>query len=139
MLSSFILCIMISGVARKEAMFKIISCCYFWVACSFQFGIPDHRMWLFGGTSCNHFKFDSLMSIWIFCICLTITYPFFFSSWKTFQLQDKAGLTLTCLDKCKDGGFEELFLTKIDYPANYDYCMRYSLFVWCLVLLFDVL
>ena len=54
---------------------------------------------------------------------------FFFSSRKTFQLQDEAGLTLSCLDKCKDGGFEELFLTKIDYPAKYDYCMRYNFFI----------
>lgn len=69
------------------------------------------------------------------CSCLTNMYlSFFFSpSQKTFQLQDEAVLTLSCIGKCKDGGFEELFMTKIDYPAKYDYCMRYSFFIWCLV------
>ncbi|WJZ86013.1 hypothetical protein VitviT2T_005516 [Vitis vinifera] len=43
------------------------------------------------------------------------------------ELQDEAVLTLSCIGKCKDGGFEELFMTKIDYPAKYDYCMRLNL------------
>lgn len=41
------------------------------------------------------------------------------------QLQDEAASTLQCMDKCRDGGFEETFLTKIDFPAKYDYCVRY--------------
>lgn len=30
------------------------------------------------------------------------------------------------MDKCKDGGFDEIFMTNIDYPAKYDYCIRYT-------------
>lgn len=45
---------------------------------------------------------------WIFCI----------------QLQDEAAMTLRCLEKCRDGGFEEVYMTKIDYAVKYDYCMR---------------
>ncbi|XP_028775663.1 nucleolar protein 6 isoform X2 [Neltuma alba] len=43
------------------------------------------------------------------------------------ELQDEAALTLKCLEKCKDGGFEEIFMTKIDYAAKYDYCIRINL------------
>ncbi|XP_061342356.1 uncharacterized protein LOC133288574 isoform X3 [Gastrolobium bilobum] len=43
------------------------------------------------------------------------------------QLQDEAALTLKCLEKCRDGGFEEVFMTKIDYAVKYDYCMRVNL------------
>ncbi|KAK9284676.1 hypothetical protein L1049_023852 [Liquidambar formosana] len=43
------------------------------------------------------------------------------------ELQDEAALTLSCIDKCRDGGFEEIFMTKIDYPAKYDYCIRLNL------------
>ncbi|KAK3224122.1 hypothetical protein Dsin_011147 [Dipteronia sinensis] len=43
------------------------------------------------------------------------------------ELQDEAASTLKCLEKCTDGGFEEIFLTKIDYPAKYDYCARLNL------------
>ncbi|CAL5333029.1 unnamed protein product [Camellia sinensis] len=41
-------------------------------------------------------------------------------------LQDEAALTLGCIDKCRDGGFDEVFMTKIDFPAKYDYCIRNS-------------
>ncbi|GMH24573.1 hypothetical protein Nepgr_026416 [Nepenthes gracilis] len=43
------------------------------------------------------------------------------------ELQDEAAQTVACIEKCRGGGFEELFLTKIDFPAKYDYCIRLSL------------
>lgn len=42
----------------------------------------------------------------------------------TFQLQDEASLTLSCINNCRDGGFEEIFMTKVDFPAKYDCCIR---------------
>ncbi|XP_030973976.1 uncharacterized protein LOC115994089 [Quercus lobata] len=41
------------------------------------------------------------------------------------ELQDEAALTLKCIEKCRDGGFEEIFMTKVDSAAKYDYCVRY--------------
>ncbi|XP_050281342.1 uncharacterized protein LOC126722227 isoform X3 [Quercus robur] len=43
------------------------------------------------------------------------------------QLQDEAALTLNCIEKCRDGGFEEIFMTKVDFAAKYDYCIRLDL------------
>ncbi|MBA0560777.1 hypothetical protein Golob_017655, partial [Gossypium lobatum] len=43
------------------------------------------------------------------------------------ELQDEVALTLRCLEKCRDGGFEEIFTTKIDNAAKYDYCIRLNL------------
>ncbi|KAK9065620.1 hypothetical protein SSX86_015021 [Deinandra increscens subsp. villosa] len=43
------------------------------------------------------------------------------------ELQAEAALALKCIDKCRDGGFVELFMTKIDFPAKFDYCMRLNL------------
>ncbi|GJW21174.1 nucleolar protein 6 [Tanacetum coccineum] len=43
------------------------------------------------------------------------------------ELQEEAALGLRCIDKCREGGFVELFLTKIDFPAKFDYCMRLNL------------
>ncbi|XP_010254816.1 PREDICTED: nucleolar protein 6 isoform X2 [Nelumbo nucifera] len=43
------------------------------------------------------------------------------------ELRDEAALTLTCIDKCRDGGFEEVFMTKVDFPAKYDHCIRINL------------
>lgn len=43
------------------------------------------------------------------------------------ELQDEAALTLRCIEKCRDGGFEGIFMTKIDYAAKYDYCIRLNL------------
>ncbi|VAI29528.1 unnamed protein product [Triticum turgidum subsp. durum] len=40
------------------------------------------------------------------------------------ELQDEAACTLNCLDKCRDGGFEELFMTKVDFGAKFDSCLR---------------
>uniref|UniRef100_A0A0E0RE91 Nucleolar protein 6 n=1 Tax=Oryza rufipogon TaxID=4529 RepID=A0A0E0RE91_ORYRU len=43
------------------------------------------------------------------------------------ELQDEAACALNCLDKCKDGGFEELFMTKVDLGAKFDSCLRINL------------
>lgn len=43
------------------------------------------------------------------------------------ELQDEAALTLRGIDKCTDGGFDEVFMTKVDFPAKYDYCIRLNL------------
>lgn len=43
------------------------------------------------------------------------------------ELQGEAALTLTCMSKGRDGGFDEIFMTKIDFPAKYDYCIRLNL------------
>ncbi|GMI78326.1 hypothetical protein like AT1G63810 [Hibiscus trionum] len=43
------------------------------------------------------------------------------------ELQDEVASTLKCLEKCRDGGFEEIFATKIDNAAKYDYCFRLNL------------
>ncbi|KAJ4898834.1 Nrap protein [Raphanus sativus] len=39
------------------------------------------------------------------------------------ELQDEASSTLKCM-KLRDGGFEEVFMTKIDFPVKYDHCIR---------------
>jgi len=44
------------------------------------------------------------------------------------QLQDEAACALSCLDKCRDGGLEELFMTKVDFGAKFDSCLRYDEF-----------
>jgi U3 small nucleolar RNA-associated protein 22 len=43
-----------------------------------------------------------------------------------FQLQSEAALALTCMSKGRDGGFDEIFMTRVDFPAKYDYCIRYN-------------
>ncbi|PSR88048.1 Nucleolar protein [Actinidia chinensis var. chinensis] len=43
------------------------------------------------------------------------------------ELRDEAALTLSCIDKCGDGGFDEVFMTRIDFPAKYDYCIRLNM------------
>ncbi|CAH9146997.1 unnamed protein product [Cuscuta epithymum] len=43
------------------------------------------------------------------------------------ELRNEAALALTCIRKCRDGGFDELFMTRVDFPAKYDYCLRLSL------------
>ncbi|CAM0950126.1 unnamed protein product [Alopecurus aequalis] len=43
------------------------------------------------------------------------------------ELQEEAACTLSCLDKCRDGGFEELFMTKVDFAAKFDSCLRINL------------
>ncbi|XP_026393536.1 nucleolar protein 6-like isoform X1 [Papaver somniferum] len=40
------------------------------------------------------------------------------------ELRDEAAQTLSCIDKYRDGGFEEVFMTKVDFAAKYDYCIR---------------
>lgn len=34
-------------------------------------------------------------------------------------------MALACLEKCSNGGFEEIFMTKIDFAVKYDHCIRY--------------
>ncbi|ONK76147.1 uncharacterized protein A4U43_C03F24440 [Asparagus officinalis] len=43
------------------------------------------------------------------------------------ELQEEASWTLSCIDKCRDGGFEEIFLTKVDFAAKFDSCLRINL------------
>ncbi|CAN6335656.1 unnamed protein product [Urochloa humidicola] len=43
------------------------------------------------------------------------------------ELQDEAACALSCLNKCRDGGFEELFMTKVDLGAKFDSCLRINL------------
>nr|GMC99114.1 nucleolar protein 6 [Ipomoea batatas] len=43
------------------------------------------------------------------------------------ELRNEARLALICIKNCRDGGFDELFMTKIDFPAKYDYCIRLNL------------
>ncbi|ONM34012.1 hypothetical protein ZEAMMB73_Zm00001d041900 [Zea mays] len=43
------------------------------------------------------------------------------------ELQDEAVCALSCLDKCRDGGLEELFMTKVDFCAKFDTCLRINL------------
>jgi U3 small nucleolar RNA-associated protein 22 len=43
------------------------------------------------------------------------------------ELRDEAALTINCIDKCRDGGFDEIFMTKVDFPAKFDYNIRLNL------------
>ncbi|KAL1551276.1 nucleolar protein 6-like [Salvia divinorum] len=43
------------------------------------------------------------------------------------ELRDEAAVALSCMDKCEYEGFDEIFMTNIDYPAKYDYCIRLNL------------
>ncbi|XP_031399532.1 nucleolar protein 6 isoform X2 [Punica granatum] len=43
------------------------------------------------------------------------------------ELQEETALTLTCMEKCRDGGFEEYLMMKLDYPAKFDLCIRLNL------------
>ncbi|WOK92270.1 nucleolar protein 6 isoform X1 [Canna indica] len=43
------------------------------------------------------------------------------------ELQDEASWTLSCIDKCSGGGFEEIFMTKVDFAAKFDSCLRINL------------
>lgn len=43
------------------------------------------------------------------------------------ELQDEASWTLKCIDKCKDSGFEEIFMTKVDFAAKFEACLRINL------------
>lgn len=43
------------------------------------------------------------------------------------EMQNEAAMTLTCMEKCRDGGFDEIFMTRMDFPAKYDYCIRLNL------------
>ncbi|WZZ76843.1 hypothetical protein YC2023_088213 [Brassica napus] len=51
------------------------------------------------------------------------------------ELQDEASSTLKCM-KLRDGGFEEVFMTKVDFPVKYDHCIRSASLLTSLVLTF---
>ncbi|KAG0487178.1 hypothetical protein HPP92_009273 [Vanilla planifolia] len=40
------------------------------------------------------------------------------------DLQDEVAWTINCLDKCRGGGFEEVFMTKVDFASKFDSCLR---------------
>ncbi|KAL6005249.1 hypothetical protein ACLOJK_005811 [Asimina triloba] len=40
------------------------------------------------------------------------------------ELRDVAARTLDCMERCRDGGFDEVFMTKVDFPVKFDYCLR---------------
>ncbi|KAL5976326.1 hypothetical protein ACLOJK_020657 [Asimina triloba] len=40
------------------------------------------------------------------------------------ELRDVAARTLECMERCRDGGFDEVFMTKVDFPVKFDYCLR---------------
>lgn len=43
------------------------------------------------------------------------------------ELQAEASLARNCIDKCRDGGFDELFITSIDFAVKFDHCIRVNL------------
>ncbi|KAK8923513.1 hypothetical protein KSP39_PZI019873 [Platanthera zijinensis] len=43
------------------------------------------------------------------------------------ELQDEASWTVNCFEKCRGGGFEEVFMTKVDLAAKFDTCLRINL------------
>lgn len=43
------------------------------------------------------------------------------------ELRDEASWTLNGIDKCRDGGFDEIFMTKVDFAAKFDCCLRINL------------
>ncbi|KAJ0961338.1 hypothetical protein J5N97_000600 [Dioscorea zingiberensis] len=43
------------------------------------------------------------------------------------ELQEEAAHTLKCIEKYRDGGFEEIFMTKVDFAAKFDSCLRVNL------------
>ncbi|XP_072992362.1 uncharacterized protein [Typha latifolia] len=43
------------------------------------------------------------------------------------ELQDEAACSLKSIDKCRDGGFEEVFMTKVDFASKFDSCLRVNL------------
>ncbi|XP_078173344.1 nucleolar protein isoform X1 [Carex rostrata] len=43
------------------------------------------------------------------------------------ELKDEAVSTLNCLEKHKDDGFEEIFMTKVDFASKFDSCLRINM------------
>ncbi|XP_078435901.1 nucleolar protein isoform X2 [Wolffia australiana] len=43
------------------------------------------------------------------------------------ELQDEASLALDCMSKCRDGGFEAIFMTRVDFPVKFDLFMRINM------------
>ncbi|KAF3453951.1 hypothetical protein FNV43_RR04393 [Rhamnella rubrinervis] len=57
----------------------------------------------------------------------TINLAFWMTSFGFSELQDESSLTLRCIKECRAGGFQEIFMTRIDYPLEYDHCVRLNL------------
>ncbi|XP_074312667.1 uncharacterized protein LOC141648101 isoform X2 [Silene latifolia] len=57
----------------------------------------------------------------------SLNFAFRMSKSSFLELQSEAALTLNCIGKCRDFGFEEVFLTKCDFAVKYDYCIRLNL------------
>ncbi|KAF3447128.1 hypothetical protein FNV43_RR12308 [Rhamnella rubrinervis] len=57
----------------------------------------------------------------------TINLAFRMTSFGFSELQDESSLALRCIKECREGGFQEIFMTRIDYPAKYDHCVRLNL------------
>ncbi|KAL3525384.1 hypothetical protein ACH5RR_013756 [Cinchona calisaya] len=43
------------------------------------------------------------------------------------ELQDEASVTLSCMAKYGDVAFDDLFMSRTDFPAKYDFCVRLNL------------
>ncbi|KAJ1692881.1 hypothetical protein LUZ63_009579 [Rhynchospora breviuscula] len=43
------------------------------------------------------------------------------------ELKDEAVSTLACLEKHRDDGFEEIFMTKVDFASKFDSCLRINM------------
>ncbi|XP_064957513.1 uncharacterized protein LOC135581344 isoform X1 [Musa acuminata AAA Group] len=81
---------------------------------------------------CNKSKEDMnqfLQSFDIIFLDSSCSFNLFFRLTRTAfeELQDEASWMLSSIDKCRGGGFEEVFLTKVDFTAKFDYCLRINL------------
>lgn len=72
--------------------------------------------------------YGALVTVMDLCCLLFARQSALIWNFSLFQLRNEAALTLTGIDKCRDGGFDEVFMTKVDFPAKYDYCIRFVLF-----------
>ncbi|XP_039128764.1 nucleolar protein 6 isoform X2 [Dioscorea cayenensis subsp. rotundata] len=57
--------------------------------------------------------------------CLNLTFRLKRAAFS--ELQDEAVRTLKCIEKYGDGGFEEIFMTKVDFAAKFDSFLRINL------------
>ncbi|KAF2579772.1 hypothetical protein F2Q68_00006088, partial [Brassica cretica] len=68
-------------------------------------------------------KFKELFPVLICDPSTHVNLAFRMTSIGLHELRHEASSTLTRM-KLSDGGFEEAFMTKIDYPVKYDHCIR---------------
>ncbi|KAH0855121.1 hypothetical protein HID58_020476 [Brassica napus] len=71
-------------------------------------------------------KFKELFPVLICDPSTHVNLAFRMTSIGLHELRHEASSTLTRM-KLSDGGFEEAFMTKIDYPVKYDHCIRLHL------------